>query len=138
MGSVIAIFARKGARPVAIAAVAVAGLTLGAVTPAQAAQQRLSMGVAATAAHEVVLADSSYRIIATTEPLRTRHCWRAPGKVVRCSLYRLAPNPCALDGGPPPDALCAQVLARRTWLVEVGPAGSPLPAKIRRIVDAPA
>jgi hypothetical protein len=118
------------------------GVTLVAVAPTAAiGRDHLTREVARNAARKAVEADPTYRIIDSQEPLRTRHCWRAPGKVMRCSLYRRAPTPCALQGDSAPDALCVQVLARRSWLVEVGPrepAGAPLHAKILRIVDGPA
>jgi hypothetical protein len=118
------------------------GATLLAVAPTAAVgRDHLTRDAARNAARKAVEADPTYRIIDSPEPLRTRHCWRAPGKVVRCSLYRRASTPCALQGGGAPGTLCVQVLASRSWLVEVSPrkpAGAPLHAKILRIVDGPA
>jgi hypothetical protein len=89
-------------------------------TPTAAfARERLGMPEARAAARDAVTAHPSYQIIDSTQPLRTRTCWRAHGGSVRCSLYRLAANPCALDGRS--YDVCAQVLAGRIWLVEVSP-----------------
>jgi hypothetical protein len=100
----------------------------------EAGGKRLELREARTAAREAVLADQSYRVIRSGEPLRTRSCWRARRRVVRCSLFRVAPNPCALDGN---DAgvICTQALAQRRWLVEVKRRGERTRARILRIAD---
>ena len=121
-----------------LAAVAASALMM--VAPASVSH-RLTVGDARDAARQAVLSDSTYRIIDSTEPLHARHCWRSAGRVVHCSLFRRAPTPCALKGEAPAGTLCAQVLASRTWLVEVGPRGTaraPLPVRILRVVDGPA
>jgi len=136
MGSVIVIRARRWAYGFAVGA----ATALVMVAPASGSH-RLTVGDARDAARDAVLTDSTYRIIDSSEPLRTRHCWRAAGRVVHCSLVRTAPTPCALKGGTPAGTLCAQVLASRTWLVEIGPrraAPAPLPVRILRVVDGPA
>ena len=73
------------------------------------------MREARAAARAAVVDHQSYRSIRSSYPLVTRSCWRSR-RAVRCSLYRWAPTPCALDGG---DGPCAQVMTRRTWLVTV-------------------
>ena len=116
----------------------IAAAALSAAAPGLAAKrEHTSLKTAGEAARRAVLSDSSYRVIDSSQPLRKRVCWRSPGNVVRCSLYRLAATPCALEGGAPPGGVCVQVLARRSWLVEIGPPASPLPARIMRIVDGP-
>jgi hypothetical protein len=101
-----------------VAAVAMASL-FAAPAATFATPERLGMREARAAAGAAVVAHPSYRIIDTTHPLRTRTCWRVRGGSVRCSLYRVAPDPCALDG--PSNTPCAMVLAARIWLVEVSP-----------------
>jgi hypothetical protein len=44
----------------------------------------------------------------------------------------VAPTPCALNGG---DGICAQVLARRIWLVDVRPRRADAVARVVRVVD---
>jgi hypothetical protein len=115
--------------------IAIGGSAIAACAPAASAQpSHLDLQAARKAAREVVLSDRTYRIIDSTQPLRTRRCWRSPGRVVHCSLYRFAGTPCALDGGPPPGGLCVQVIARRIWLVEVKPADPPR-VRLLRVVD---
>jgi hypothetical protein len=95
-------------------------------SPATAqAGHALDLPSARQAARAVVLADSTYRVIDSSQPLRTRRCWRSPGQVVHCSLYRFAGTPCALDGASSRGDVCTQVLARRIWLVEVEPGVPP-------------
>jgi hypothetical protein len=136
MGSAIRIRIRKRSCGLAIAAA-----SLAAAVPTQAAEPgSLDRESARQAARAVVLADTTYRVIDSSSPLRTRHCWRAAGRVVRCSLYRVAPTPCALRGKAPPDTICVQVLARRNWLVEVSPragARTPPAVKILKVFDGP-
>jgi hypothetical protein len=122
--------ARKWACGFAIAAAA------GAVTaPAAPAEKgHADLAAARQAARAAVLSDSTYRIIDSSAPLRMRRCWRAPGRALRCSLYRFAATPCALDGGPAAGTLCIEVIARRVWLVEVK-LGDPPAARISRVVD---
>jgi hypothetical protein len=85
-----------------------------------------------SAAREAVREHPSYRVIRSTHPLRVRHCWRRSHRVTRCSLYRVAPTPCALNGG---DGICAQVLARRIWLVDVRLRRAGAVARVVRVVD---
>lgn len=74
----------------------------------------------------------TYRVIRSSHPLRARRCWRHSHTVTRCSLFRVAPTPCALDGR---DGICAQVLARRVWRVDVRlRRGRPV-ARVVRVVD---
>jgi hypothetical protein len=130
MGSEMSSRARRWACAIAIGASVIA-----AFTPAASARPRhLDLPAARQAARAAVLSDPTYRIIDSTQPLRTRRCWRSPGRVVHCSLYRFAASPCALDGGPQPGAVCIQVIARRIWLVEVKPANPPA-ARLLRVVD---
>jgi hypothetical protein len=96
-----------------------------------AGSKRIDLRDARSAARAVVREHPSYRVIRSSEPLRLRACWRARGRV-RCSLYRLAPNPCALNGG---GGVCAQVLARRVWLVDVRHRRGRTVARIVRIVE---
>jgi hypothetical protein len=116
----------------ATVAVAVAG-----VSPADSARRGLSMSRAEAAARNSVLQDASYRKISSTQGgLVTKSCWRAAGRAVRCSLYVVAANPCALDsdGG----TLCAQVLWERRWLVEVRRGRHGVPAtRILKISSGP-
>jgi hypothetical protein len=130
MGSEMSAKARKWASALAIAA----SLVAVAAPAASGEAGHPALAAARQAAHRAVLADSTYRIIDSRSPLRTRRCWRAPGRVVRCSLYRFAPTPCALDGGPAPGSLCIEVVARRVWLVEVKLSDRSA-ARILRIVD---
>ena len=116
-----------------------AALAAAATGTASQKPRHLDLAVARETARAAVVADPTYRIIDSAEPLRTRRCWRASGGAVRCSLFRVAGSPCALDGGPPPGGLCVQVLARRIWLVHVnlaGTAGKPA-ARMLRVVDEP-
>jgi hypothetical protein len=119
----------------------VAGIALATLVmtsgAASASSKRLDIAAARKAARAAVVADRSYRVIRSTHPLRVRRCWRAPRRAVRCSLNRVAGSPCALDGGPKDGELCAQVLARRTWLVQVDPAAGAPAARILRVVDEP-
>jgi hypothetical protein len=107
----------------------VASAAVLALAPAASGAQRVDLRDARTAARAAVRVDPSYRVIRSTRPLRMRACWRVP-RAVRCSLYRVAANPCALDGG---DGVCAQVLVRRTWLVEVRQRRGRAVARIMRI-----
>jgi hypothetical protein len=98
------------------------------LSPATAGGRGISIAGAQAAAPEAVRAHDSYRRISSTRSgLVTRACWRAPAARVRCSLYVVAPTPCALDANLTGD-VCAQVISKRRWLVEVrrgprGPAG---------------
>jgi hypothetical protein len=109
-------------------AAAAASLTLAA--PASA-DRRLGMREARAAARAIVVDHQSYSSIQSSEPLVTRSCWRSR-RAVRCSLYRWAPTPCALDGR---DGPCAQVLTRRTWLVRVSRRNGRTIARVTRIAD---
>jgi hypothetical protein len=113
-------------------ALAVASAAVLTVAPAGVAgSQRLDMREARSAAREAVREHPSYRVIRSAQPLRTRACWRAPRRV-RCSLFRVAATPCALDGS---GGVCAQVLARRVWLVDVSRRSGRAVARIVRIVE---
>ena len=72
------------------------------------------------AAREVVRAHPSYSIIDAPRTgafaLRVRSCWRVEGRAARCSLYRLAPNACALNGR---EGVCTQSIVARHWAVVV-------------------
>jgi hypothetical protein len=95
------------------------------LSPAAAAGRGISIARAEAAAREAVRAHDSYRRINPSRSgLVTRSCWRAPAARVRCSLYVVAPTPCALDANLAGD-VCAQVISKRRWLVEVrrGPHG---------------
>jgi len=97
------------------AALAVAAACLVLAPPALASGGP-GLGEARAAAREAVRAHHSYRIIRSSHPLRVRACWRPARRVVRCSLYRTAPTPCALDGK---TGICVQVIARRVWRADV-------------------
>jgi hypothetical protein len=95
------------------------------------ADRRPGMQDARAAARAAVMDHPSYRSIRSRAPLVSRSCWRSR-RSVRCSLYRWAPDPCALDGREGP---CAQVLTRRTWLVSVTRRGRRIRARFVRIAD---
>ena len=108
-----------------------------AVLPgAPSAARALKMAQAERVARDFVRQDASYRgTAAPRAPLQTRACWRTPGSRVRCSLYVVVRNACALSEG---TEVCAQALWARRWLVEVrrtrhGPA-----ARILKISSGPA
>jgi hypothetical protein len=85
-------------------------------------------------ARAAVLEHHSYRKIGSTRTgLVTRRCWRAPAARVRCSLYVVAANPCALGD----DGVCAQALWERRWLVEVRRARGGMAARILKIASGP-
>jgi hypothetical protein len=110
-------------------------LVMALLAPAESASEhRLTMRDARAAARAAVVQHPSYRSIRSASGLVMRACWRS-GRAVRCSLYRWAPNPCALDGG---DGICAQVLTRRAWLVEVRRREGRTVARVTRIVDTSA
>jgi hypothetical protein len=88
--------------------------------------------VARDAALAAVREHSTYRVIRSSHPLRVRRCWRHSHTVTRCSLYRVAPTPCALNGR---GGICAQVLARRVWLVDVRLRRGRTVARVVRVVD---
>jgi len=90
------------------------------------------MREARAAARAVVIQHQSYRRIQSNEPLVTRSCWRSR-RAVRCSLYRWAPTPCALDGL---DGVCIQVMARRIWLVEVRRRRGRTVARVTRVTES--
>ena len=98
------------------------------------AEGRPSMREARVAARAVVVEHPSYRSIRSGEPLVLRSCWRSR-RAVRCSLYRWAPTPCALDGR---DEVCIQVLARRIWLVEARQRKGRTVARVTRITESSA
>jgi hypothetical protein len=103
------------------AAVAVSASVLSFALPT-AAGGRDGAGLrdARRAAREVVRAHPSYTIIDAPQKalfaLRVRSCWRVEGAAARCSLYRLAPNACALNGR---EGICTQSIVARNWAVVV-------------------
>ena len=96
-----------------------------------AGSSSVGLGDARRAAREAVRAHTSYRVIRSSQPLRIRACWRVPARL-RCSLFRVAANPCALNGT---GSVCAQVLVRRVWLVDVSRRRGTTVARIVRIVE---
>jgi hypothetical protein len=109
---------------------AAAALTL--VAPATAsAERRPTMREARAAARALVVKHPSYRSIESNAPLVTHACRRLR-RTVRCSLYRWAPDPCALDGR---DGPCVQVLTRRTWTVAVTRRRGRTAARVLRIAE---
>jgi hypothetical protein len=111
---------------------AVAAATAGLLLAGTAlAGSRPDMRDARAAARAAVMDHPSYRSIRSSAPLVTRSCRRLR-RSVRCSLYRWAPDPCALDGREGP---CAQVLTRRTWLVSVSRRGKRIRVRFLRIAD---
>jgi hypothetical protein len=119
---------RARARIWPVLAAATAGLLLAGMAHADG---RPGMQDARAAARAAVMDHPSYRSIRSSAPLVTQSCWRSR-RSVRCSLYRWAPDPCALDGREGP---CAQVLTRRTWLVSLGRRGRRIRARFLRIAD---
>jgi hypothetical protein len=103
-------------------------------TAPASAERRPGMREARAAARAVVVEHPTYRSIRSNEPLVTRSCWRSR-RAVRCSLYRWAPTPCALDGM---DGICIQVMTRRIWLVEVRRRRGRAVARIKRVEDTSA
>jgi hypothetical protein len=107
------------------------------LSPVAAGGRGVSIAVAEAAARGAVLAHDSYRRISSTRSgLVTRACWRAPAARVRCSLYVVAPTPCALDRNLAGD-VCAQVISKRRWLVEVRRGQHGLAARILKISSGP-
>lgn len=121
----------KGLGSVGSAAAVVSAAVMALAPSATAGSNRVDMREARSAARQAVRAHPSYRVIRSSQPLRLRTCWRARARV-RCSLYRVAANPCALNGG---DGVCAQVLVRRVWLVDIRKRRSRPVARIVRIVE---
>ena len=125
---------RRFACTAAVLAIVVA--VLGVLSPAAVGGRSLTIARAEAVAREAVLAHRSYRRIrATRSGLVTRSCWRVEGAAVRCSLYVVAPNPCALEDDAA--AVCAQALWERRWLVEVRRARHGAAARIRKISSGP-
>jgi hypothetical protein len=129
-------FAPAAILVIAVVVVAAASAVLSTVLlPGASGRRSLSIARAETAARGAVLAHRSYRQIASTRTgLVTRSCWRAGGGV-RCSLYAVAANPCALtsDSG----RICAQALWERRWLVEVRRGRHGTAAHILKISSGP-
>jgi hypothetical protein len=126
---------RRFACTAAVLATVVA--TAGVLSSGAAGSHSLTMARAEKVAREAVLAHRSYRqITATRSGLVTRSCWRAAGAAVRCSLYVVTPNACALHGES--GAVCAQALWERRWLVEVRRERPGMAAHILRISSGPA
>jgi hypothetical protein len=114
------------------AAVAASAAVLAFAPVGSAGPAGPGLATARNAAREAVREHPSYRVIRSSHPLRVRRCWRRSHHVTRCSLYRVAPTPCALNGR---DGICAQVLARRIWLVDVRLRRGRAVARIVRVVD---
>ena len=103
------------------AAVAVSASVLSLALPTAAGgREGAGFRDARRPAREVVRAHPSYTIIDAPQTaffaLRVRSCWRVEGRATRCSLYRLAPNACALDGR---EGICTQSIVARHWAVVV-------------------
>ena len=108
----------------------------GAFSPGAVGRRSLTIMRAETVAREAVLAHRSYRQITSTRSgLVTRSCWRVEGAAVRCSLYVVAPNACALQDDAA--AVCAQALWARRWLVEVRRSPGVASARILKISSGP-
>ena len=102
--------------------------------PAEARSPKIAR--AERVALELVREDASYRGTARPRsPLQTRACWRAPGARVRCSLYVVVRDACALNER---GEVCAQALWERRWLVEVRRGRRGLAARILKISAGPA
>jgi hypothetical protein len=123
---------------IVLAVTAAASLAFSDVlSPAAAGSRAIGIVGAEAAAREAVLAHDSYRRISSTRSgLVTRACWRAPAARVRCSLYAVAPTPCALERNRAGD-VCAQVISKRRWLVEVRRGQHGLAARIVKISSGP-
>ena len=110
---------RVGVVTGAAAAVSAAVLTF-ALPAAASGRDGAGLRDARRAAREVVRAHPSYSIIDAPQAgafaLRVRSCWRVEGRAARCSLYRLAPNACALNGR---EGVCTQSIVARHWAVVV-------------------
>jgi hypothetical protein len=119
--------ARKWRWPLLVPAAAVLALA-----PVAEADRRPGMREARAAARAAVLDHPTYRTIVSKAPLVTRSCRRA-NRSVRCTLYRWAPDPCALDGN---DGPCAQVLTRRIWVVRVTRRGGRAAARVLRVTES--
>lgn len=119
-------------------ALAACALALVAAFPAPSAGRGLSNPRAEAAAKRAVREDASFRRIAAPDSkLRTRRCRHVRATLVRCTLYAVVPNPCALD--PDPGRVCVQALWERRWIVEVRRRrdGGPV-ARILRVSSGPA
>jgi hypothetical protein len=112
-------------------------VVIAAVTPPIASGRRdLSLTRAEAAARQAVREHPSYRgITATRTGLVTRRCWHARAASVRCSLYVVVPNPCALEGDP--DRICVQALWERRWLVAVERKRYGVAARMLKISSGP-
>jgi hypothetical protein len=128
----------RGNSSIAIGA-AILVIVLGAtaaVSPGAFARRGLGITRAEAAARHAVLVDRSYRRITSTRSgLVTRRCWRVSAVSVRCSLYVVAPDPCALD--PERSGVCVQALWERRWLVEVRRRRGGVGARIVKISSGP-
>ena len=105
---------RRFARRAAILVIVLAGTAV--VSTGASGRRSVSITRAEAAARDAVRVHSSYRQITSTRSgLVTRRCWRVADAGVRCSLYVVAPNPCALSDDSA--AVCVQALWERRWLV---------------------
>jgi hypothetical protein len=121
----------KGLGSVAGVGVVVSAALLVLAPAGIAGPSRVELRDARSAARDAVREDASYRVIRSSQPLRIRACWRVPARL-RCSLFRVAANPCALNGN---GGVCAQVVVRRVWLVDVSKRRGKIVARIVRIVE---
>jgi len=121
-------------RKSALSLLGVAAVAFVFTTAAGAERRQPGMREARAAARAAVLEHPTYRRIQSNARLVTRSCRRSR-RAVHCSLYRWAPDPCALDGREGP---CAQVLTRRTWLVKVTRRNGRTIARVIRIADTSA
>jgi hypothetical protein len=118
----------RGTRSIAFKAAILVIVLVATATfsPRASGRRALTISRAEAVARDAVLAHRSYRQITSARTgLVTRSCRRAaegtskgiPKGRVRCSLYVVAPNPCALEASP--GGVCVQALWERRWLVEV-------------------
>jgi hypothetical protein len=127
---------RTGRLALRAAILVIAVAVVGAVTPVASGHRSLNFERAERAAREAVVAHRSYRQITSTQSgLVTRACWRVPAAGVRCSLYVVAPSPCALESDPA--GICVQALWERRWLVEARRGRHGVTAHILKISSGP-
>jgi hypothetical protein len=116
-------------RKSALSLLGVTAVTVLCTSAAGAERRQPGMREARAAARAAVLEHPTYRRIQSSARLVTQSCRRSR-RAVHCSLYRWAPDPCALDGREGP---CVQVLTRRTWLVKVTRRNGRTTARVTRI-----
>jgi hypothetical protein len=114
----------------------IALVVVAAFSPGASGRRAITIVRAEAVAREAVLVHRSYRQITSARTgLVTRSCWRAAKGGVRCSLYVVAPNPCALE--PSPGEVCVQALWERRWLVDVRRGRHGTAAHILKISSGP-